>query len=119
MTFTVDIEQVIPATEEATARHRRGRRRFRFVANGKAATGLVILGIFVAPRDHRPVDRAVRPGRAELTASTRRRRRHLVRHHPPRARTSSARSWSAPAASCSSGFVAGVLATILSRPRSA
>ena len=71
-------------------------------ATRKAITGLVILGFFLLIADHRPVDRAVRPERAQ--------RRHpaaavvgaLVRHHPPRPGHLLARSSSAPAASSSS-----------------
>ena len=74
------------------------RQRFRFVANAKAATGLIILGIYVPVRDHRAVDRAVRPGRAQQRPGAAAVGRRTGSAPPTSARTSSARSWSAPAA---------------------
>ena len=68
----------------ADPRRRPSRRHFRFVANRKAATGLVILGVLHAPRDHRPVDRAVRPVRPRPRPAAGAVGQALVRHHPPR-----------------------------------
>ncbi|WP_174534147.1 ABC transporter permease [Micromonospora chalcea] len=41
------IEQVIPGQGAMAQPSARARRRFRFVANGKAATGLAVLGVYV------------------------------------------------------------------------
>ena len=101
---TSSIDQIIPGqgamAQPAEARPAKAkRRRFRFVANAKAATGLIILGIYVlfaiigpwvAPYDpDARSDDLVQPPSADA----------LVRHHPPRPGRASARSWSAPAAS--------------------
>ena len=82
LTMTVDQPQSSTVTPEiddrdATTPPPRASRRFRFVPTRKAATGLVDPRLLRAPRDHRPVDRAVRPGRASAaTRCSRRRRQH-------------------------------------------
>ena len=107
--FLEDLE-ITPGRDDARAR---ASAAFLFVRNAKALDRPGDPRVLLPHRDHRAVDRAVRPERAERRPSCSRRRAALVRHHAPAGRTSSASDPAAPAACWSSGSSPASVATVI------